>query len=145
MALVALGVAVVAVVVAIWSLSDGGAGSKSSSSRDMDPKTRICTAFDTVSKAVTLQTHHDLGADPVAQAAVAANGRLTLVGGGQYLLDNLEPSTPRELADPIRVFAYSLQDIGIDALAGGKNSDPAQASRMAEGEASRKLITDLCR
>jgi hypothetical protein len=40
---------------------------------------RICTAFDTVSKAVPGQTHADLGPDPVAQEAVAGNARSALV------------------------------------------------------------------
>ena len=34
---------------------------------------RICGAFDTVRNAVSLQTNADLGADPVAVQAVAAN------------------------------------------------------------------------
>ena len=65
-----------------------------------DPKTRVCDAFNTVSKSVQLQTHNDLGPDPVAQAAVAGNARLALVGGGEYLLNNLDSATPSDLADP---------------------------------------------
>ena len=110
-----------------------------------DPKMRVCTAFDTVSKAVTGQTHADLGPDPVAQAAVAGNARLALVGGGQYLLSRLDSATPPELADPVRSFANDLQDIGMYALAGVVNTDPEQAARLTQADITRKQIVDLCK
>ena len=49
-----------------------------------------------------LQTHADLGPEPVALAAVAGNARLALFGGGQYLLNSLDSATPPELADAVR-------------------------------------------
>ena len=110
-----------------------------------DPKMRVCTAFNTVSQAVTGQTHNDLGPDPVAQAAVAGNARLALLGGGQYLLSRLDSATPSELADTVRSFANDLQDIGIDALAGVPNSDPAQAARLTQADLTRKQIVSLCK
>ena len=109
------------------------------------PENARCTAFDTVSKAVKLQTNADLGPDPVALEAVAGNARLALLGGGQYLLNRLDSATPPELADAVRSFANNLQDIGMYAAAGVMNSDPAQAARLAEGEATRKQILDLCK
>ena len=92
-----------------------------------------------------LQTHADLGPDPVAQEAVAGNARLSLIGGGEYLLNSLDSATPSQLADPVRSFANSLQDIGMHYLAGEVNSDPAQAARLAEPESVRKQIVDLCK
>lgn len=94
---------------------------------------------------MALQTHNDLGQDPVAQAAVAGNARLALVGGGDYLLRQLDSSTPSQLADAARAFARDLQDIGINALAGVQNSDPGQAARLAEGDSARKQVADLCK
>ena len=110
-----------------------------------DPKKRVCTAFDTVSKAVTLRTHGDLGPDPVAKEAVAGNARLALVGGGQYLLSQLDSATPPQLADAIRSFAGDLQQIGMYALAGVTNSDPEQDNRMTQGDLTRRQIVDLCK
>ena len=139
----ALVIAVVAAALAIWALVS--ASSNGSKTLAGDPKTRVCAAFGTVSKAVPLQTHNDLGPDPVAQEAVAGNARLALFGGGQYLLNSLDSATPAQLADPVRSFGNSLEDIGMHALAGEVSSDPAQAARLAEAESTRKQIVDLCK
>ncbi len=110
-----------------------------------DAKVRACGAFDTVTKAVSLQTHIDLGQDPVPQAAIAGNARLALFGGGQYLLNRLDSATPAELADAVRQFANDLQDIGMNALAGVANDVPEQSARLADAEGLRKRITELCK
>ncbi len=141
---VAIVVAVVAVGIAIGALVVAGSSDSSATALPGDPKTRVCDAFDTVSKAVPLQTNNDLGSDDVAQAAVAANARLALFGGGQYLLNSLDSETPEELADPVRSFGTTLQEIGMNALAGATNSDPDQVTRLAEADATRQLIVDLC-
>jgi hypothetical protein len=142
---VALLVAVVAVALAIWALMSASSNAPAAAQQAGDPKMRVCTAFDTVSKAVTGQTHADLGPDPVAQAAVAGNARLALVGGGQYLLSRLDSATPTELADPVRSFANDLQDVGMYALAGVSNSDPEQAARLTQADLARKQIVELCK
>ena len=138
----ALLVAVVAVVLAVWALTSASSGAPAKLAGD--PKIRVCSAFDTVSQAVSGQTHSDLGPDPVAQAAVAGNARLALLGGGQYLLSRLDSATPTELADPVRSFANDLQDIGIYALAGVPNTDPAQSARLTQADLTRKQIVSLC-
>ncbi len=140
----ALVIAVVAVILAIWALVGGSSGN-SGAAMGGDPKTRVCSAFGTVSKAVPLQTHIDLGPDPVAQAAVAGNARLALFGGGQYLLNSVGSDTPSDLADPVRKFGNSLQDVAMHALAGEVNSDAAQAARLTEADATRKQIVELCK
>ena len=97
---VALLIAVVAVALAIWALMSASSKAPAAALAG-DAKMRVCAAFDTVSKAVTLQTNADLGPDPVALEAVAGNARLALVGG-EYLLSRLDSSTPPELADAVR-------------------------------------------
>ena len=143
-ALVALLIAIVAVALAIWALMSASSKAPATALAG-DPKMRVCTAFATVSNAVNLQTHADLGPDPVAGSAVAGNARLALVGGGQYLLSRVDSATPPELADAVRSFGNVLQDIGMNALAGETNTDATQAARLAEGDATRKQIVDLCR
>ena len=91
-----------------------------------------------------MQTHVDLGPDPVAQKAVAGNARLALVGGGEYLLRHLDPKTPPELADAVRSFANNLEDIGMNALAEVPGNDPAQAARLSEGEAGAESDSRSC-
>ena len=114
---VALLIALIAVGLAVWALLSASSKAPARAEQEGDPKARVCNAFDTVSQAVQMQTHADLGPDPVAQKAVAANARLAMVGGGDYLLSHLDPKTPPELADAVRSFANNLEDIGMNALA----------------------------
>lgn len=110
-----------------------------------ESKQKVCAAFDTVSRAVQLQTNADLGPDPVAQTAVASNARLSLIGGGEYLLSRVDDETPPELADAVRLFANNLEDIGLNALAGVTNEDPQQAARLSSGEDGRNKVAELCK
>jgi hypothetical protein len=107
-------------------------------------KARACTASNTVSTAVSLQTHADLGSDPVAVQAVAANARLSMAAGGSYLLTRLDPATPPPLAAAIHSFTDNLQEIAMNTLAGVSNDDPAQASRLRDAQATSAQIADLC-
>ena len=137
-ALTAIGVAAYALVLA-WPQKQA----------DVQPTTeskqQVCAAFDTVSKAVQLQTHADLGSDPVAQTAVASNARLSLIGGGEYLLSRLDDQTPQELAEAVRLFANNLEEIGVNALAGATNDDPQQTARLTAGEDGRNKVAELCK
>jgi hypothetical protein len=138
--LAALGIAVIAVALAVWALlrPTGGNAAQSSLSAQ-DAKTRACSAYNVVKNAVALQTHADIGPEPAAVQAIAANARLAMLGGGQYLLDNLDPAAPSDLADPLRSFATNLQDIAMYALNGITNSEPAQTARLnAAQEAAGK-------
>jgi hypothetical protein len=77
--------------------------------------------------------------------AVAANARVALYDGGQYLLSKLDSATPEELADAVRNFANDLMDIGAAATAGAQNSEPEQAARLKQADASNATITQLCK
>ena len=125
--------AVIALGVSIWALVSDPAGGAASAGLPGDPKVRVCTALDMVA---TMQTRNDLG---------STDASLALVGGGDYLLRQLDADTPTQLADAIRAFAHALQDIGMNALAGVSTGDPRQAARQAEGDFDRKQAADLCR
>ena len=140
----ALLVALAAVALAVWALVKGPSET-SAQHVGGDPKERACTAFQTVTTAVRLQTHADLGPDPVAVEAVAANARLALFGGGQYLMSRISSDTPPDLADAVRSFATNLEDIGMNALAGFSNSDPAQTNRLKAGEEASAKVGNLCK
>ncbi len=140
----ALLIAVIACALAAWALVSRPSPSPAVATPDGDSKARVCTAFHTVAKAVQRQTHAELGPDPVAQRAVAGNARLAMLGGGEYLLNQLDSTTPAELADAARSFATHLQDIGMNALAEVANADPAQATRISEADALSKQINTLC-
>jgi hypothetical protein len=136
--LVAIGVAAWAIVL-VWPQKEAAVKPTE------EAKQKVCAAFDTVSKAVQLQTHADLGPDPVAQTAVASNARLSLIGGGEYLLSRLDDQTAPDLADAVRLFANNLEDIGVNALAGATNDDPQQAARLTAGEDGRNKVAELCK
>ena len=110
-----------------------------------DAKANACSAFKTVSTAVTLQTHGDAGPEPAGVLAVAANARLAMAGGATYLLARTGPGTPKDLSDAIHSFATGLQDIAMNALAGVGNDDPAQAARLRDAEATNTRIAELCK
>jgi hypothetical protein len=145
---IAVGLAVIALAVAVWALLGEPAppaSAPATSQQVADAKARACGAFTTVRAAVALQTHAEVGTDAVAVQAVAANARLAMFGGAAYLLARLDPATPAPLAAAVRGFADDLQDISINALGGVGNDDPVQAARLRDGEALSARIADICK
>jgi len=113
-----------------------------------EAKVKICTAMDVVRKGVSLNTNLQPAGGPddvTGSQAVAANARVSLYDGGQYLLARLDPATPPELADKVRDFADNLMDIGAHATAGITNDDPDQAARLKDADADNTAITELCK
>lgn len=148
----ALVIALVAVAVATWALVRSAgepaitSGVSAVNAQQSDgAKGRVCGAFDMVRKAVSIQTNADVGSDPVAREAVAANARLATLGGGDYLLSRLDPATPPELADAVRALANNFQDIGMKQLVGVPNADPAVAALLGEAQAVSDRIAVMCR
>ena len=144
-AVLALIIALAAGGVAAWAVVLARSQKEDTVAPTAESKQKVCAAFDTVSKAVQLQTHAELGPDPVAQTAVAGNARLSLIGGGEYLLSRLDDQTPPDLAEAARLFANNLEDIGLNALAGATNDDPQQAARLTAGEDGRNKVAELCK
>lgn len=110
-------------------------------------ETGICAAFDTVRTAVATNTNVEPpgGSGDIAGAlATAANARVALFDGGQYLLARLDPATPADLAGEVRRFANQLMDIGAAATAGVPNTDPVQADRLRDAEAASTAVSDRC-
>lgn len=145
----ALAVAVIAVGLAVWSLVQQPAATEQASPEattqpSAESKATVCAAFDTVRTAVSAQTNADLGPDPVAREAVAANARLATLGGGSYLLSQLDDTVDTDLADAIRSFAGGLQDIGMSQLAGVPNNDPALTARLTEAQDASTRIAEMC-
>jgi hypothetical protein len=142
-------IAVIAICLAAWALlrqpSDNNHPPPATAQQVTDAKAHTCAAFSTVRTAVSLQTNADVGSDPVGIQSIAANARLSMAGGGPYLVARLEPATPAPLATAIRSLADDLDDIAMNALAGVGNDDVIQADRMRDGEALAAQIRDLCK
>lgn len=150
----ALVIALIAVGLAAWVLLKESKSSQSAQSEGSasdfagDPKGTICEAFNIVRTGVQTNTNLQPPGGPedvTGSMAVAANARLSLVEGGQYLLARLQPDTSRDLTDAVRTFANQLVDIGAHSIAGIPNSDPAQSARLEEADASSAEITNLCK
>ena len=158
MSLLALIIALVAVSLAAWALIKGPTSSDSAQSAGSasfftgtttdDPKGDICEAFNLVRTGVQSNTNLEPAGGPqdiTGSMAVAANARLSLAEGGQYLLARLQPDTPQDLTDAVRTFANQLMDIGAHSIAGIPNTDPGQSARLVDADASSAEIVDLCK
>jgi hypothetical protein len=151
--IVTLVLAVVAVALSGWTLyrlSREGTTSAPiyTGSQRSDAKQKICTAADVVRKGVSLNTNLQPPGGPqdvTGSLAVAANARVALYDGGQYLIARLDPATPPDLADAVKKFANGLMDIGAAATAGAQNSEPEQAARLKAADEANTTITNLCK
>ncbi|OBA90622.1 hypothetical protein A5662_22745 [Mycobacteriaceae bacterium 1482268.1] len=152
LSVLALVVALIALGLAAWGLLKGPEKSNSASvftgTTTDDPKGSVCEAFNVIRNGVQINTNLQPPGGPddvTGSMAVAANARVSLYDGGQYLLARLQPGTPTELADAIRKFANNLMDIGARSTSGIPNSDPGQAARLKEADEANVTITNLCK
>ncbi len=143
--------AVLGIALSAWALirPPGGADSapQYSDAQTAEAKSQTCRAFNTVRQGVFRNTNIQVPggeADVSGSLAVAANARISLNDGGQYLLARLAPATPTELADAVRSFANGLMDIGAAATAGMENVEPEQAKRLTDADAASTTIGQLC-
>ena len=144
--------AITAIGLAGWALLRPGAGtdpgpSAYSDSQRADAKAKACAAFDMVRRGVSRNTSLVIPGgegDVAGTLAVAANARIALYDGGQYLLARLDPATPQELADTATGFANTLMDIGAAATAGSLDSDPDQTARLRSADEANVKLDQLC-
>ena len=150
------GVALLALGLAIWALlrptsaapSDTATTPTYTDAQQAAAKSKICAAHSLVRVGVNVNTNLQPPGGPddtVGALAAAANARVALGGGGQYLLANLDPATPQPVADAVRPFALKLMDIGAAATAGISNTDPEQAARLQQADAMNTEIANLCK
>ncbi|MGZ5396619.1 MAG: hypothetical protein ACXWZX_20120 [Mycobacterium sp.] len=147
--IISLVVAATALGVAGWALYRSDyAKADYSSDQIADAKAKACTAVDVVRRGVSLNTNlMPAGgpADITGAQAVAANARVSLYDGGQYLTARLDPATPAPLAEKAREFADNLMDIGANATAGTTNDDPSQAERLKAADQTSAALMRLCK
>lgn len=146
---ISLVVAVAALMLAAWSLYRSNPANRDYDAAQVaDAKARACAAVDIVRRGVSLNTNlmPAGGAGDVTGAqAVAANARVSLNDGGQYLIARLDPATPENLAAEVREFAETLMDIGANATAGVTNDESAQAQRLKNADDVNASLEELCK
>lgn len=112
-----------------------------------DAKGQVCDSYQAVHTAGLVSTNRTspVPGDPIGELAVAANARLALYAGGDYLLDRLaaEPATPPALADALRSFANNSKKLAIVALAEKPNSAQDPLRRALDADAT--TIDGLCK
>lgn len=138
----ALALAVIGTLLSLWAIktaSDNAPGVKLAG----DSKVRVCSAFATVSKAVSLQTHG--GAEPLPEALAATNSRQALLAGGQYLLQQIDAKTPKDLTTAVTGFANDIQTLGLNYLGGAASTETVQAELIKRADAGMTNIADLCK
>jgi hypothetical protein len=151
--IVTLVVAVAALALSGWLLyrlaREGTPASPNySGAQRAEAKQKVCGAANVVRKGVSLNTNLQPPGGPediTGTLAVAANARVSLYDGGQYLLARTDPATPPELSDAVTKFANLLMDIGAGATSGEQNTQPEQAARLKEADALNGTITELCK
>ncbi|WP_264011022.1 hypothetical protein [[Mycobacterium] manitobense] len=133
---------------ALWRTFPGSAADVQYPQAQRDQaRQNACAAVDLVRTGVSLNTGEPgpVAPDDVAGSlAAAANARLSLFDGGQYLLARLDPATPTELSDAVHRLADALMDIAAAATAGAQNSDPDQAARLRDADAADAEVRRLC-
>lgn len=146
--LTSLFLALVAVGLGIWALVRTIPDTPEySDEQRAQARATTCTAFGIVRKGVTLNTNLPTpggGTDVGGAMAVAANARVSLFDGGQYLLARVNPATPSELADSVQTFGNLLMDIGAAATSGVSNDDPDQAARLRDADTLSATIEGQC-
>ncbi|WP_235629500.1 hypothetical protein [Mycobacteroides saopaulense] len=145
LALLALAVAVAALVLALWRGHEPA--HEYTPAQRTEAKAKACANATMVRNAVMQNTNRALpeNAGTVGTLATAANARVALFNGGQYLLARLDPATPPELAQSIQEFGNALMDVGAAAIAETPNSDPRQAQRLGRADELSKHIVELCK
>jgi hypothetical protein len=151
-AIIALVLSLIAVGLSAWTAfrpaREGPDEATYTTAQQSDAKTAICGAADVVRKGVSLNTNLQSPggeADVTGSLAVAANARLSLSNGGQYLIARLDPAVPKELADAVKEFATTLLDIGAASTAGSPNTDPDQAARLRSADSENAKVVELCK
>lgn len=138
-----LAVAALACGVAGWFLPSSG--TSYSADQTAQAKAHICAAFKTVNQAVVANTHRANPGqkDPAGALAIAANARLALYGGGDYLEGRLAklPATSSDLAHAVDAMAGTLQQLGIAYLADAGNDtvQPLRSGLTTQIEQVNKL------
>jgi hypothetical protein len=110
-----------------------------------EAKAKVCGAYQKVRNAVSVNTGRGAGDDPTSIFAVAANARIALYDGGDYLSKKLaeEPATPPDLTNAVRALVSAFQQMAIDYLANAP--DPEQASSRDTVERANATVYGICK
>jgi hypothetical protein len=121
-ALTALTIAVIAAVAATaaWLRpAHEGVSQSFSGQQSAAAKKNVCSAYDTVRRAVSEKTLNPRPDDPISKMSAITNRQLVLLAGGVYLRDTLaaEPAASADLTKAVNSVANTLEHLSINNLA----------------------------
>lgn len=146
----ALVIALIAGGVAGWTLYSFKQATKepaADSAETTAAKLAVCDATILVRKGISANNTLPIpggDGDQVGALLKAANARVALVNGAQYLMTKLTPQVPDDLSDTVHKFANTLVEIGAAAATGLPNDDPEQANRLHDADTYAAQINDEC-
>lgn len=110
-----------------------------------EAKAKVCDAYLLVSAGVANSSavQAEQG-DVLGAIAVATSARLALYGGGQYLLNRVDPATAPDLAETARAFGNGLMDVSAAAIAQIPSDDPAHQERLKAVDARNAELQGFC-
>lgn len=145
-AFLALVIAVIAAAVAVAAWIHPGTSHSYSDDQSSRAKANVCAAWAPVHQAIWAGTPNPRPGDPVAQLSVAANVRLSELGGGSYLKQTVaeEPATPAGLANAVNTVATTIQRLGINYLAGNE-TQAVLAPLLSKLDAQGAAVDKQCK
>lgn len=110
-----------------------------------EAKAKVCDAFLVVSTGVANSSGLQAAdGDAIGAIAIATNARLALYGGGQYMLNRVDPATEPQLAEAARAFGNALMDVGAAAVASIPSDDPAHQERVKDADDENAKLQGIC-
>lgn len=110
-----------------------------------EAKAKVCDAFLVVSSGVANSSGLEAAdGDAIGAIAIATNARLALYGGGQYMLNRVDPATEPQLAEAARAFGNALMDVGAAAVANIPSDDPAHQERVKDADDENAKLQAIC-
>lgn len=110
-----------------------------------EAKAKVCDAFLVVSTGVANSSGMQAAdGDAIGAIAIATNARLALYGGGQYMLNRVDPATEPQLAEAARAFGNALMDVGAAAVANIPSDDPAHQERVKDADEENAKLQGIC-
>jgi hypothetical protein len=109
-----------------------------------DAKAKVCAAYDRIHHAVLANTGRSGGTDPALLLGVAANARLALYDGGQYLTKTLaqQPATPADLSAAVRALIDAYQELAVNYMAEATDAEIQSSFQTLENTGSK--VSGMC-
>jgi hypothetical protein len=93
---------------------------------------------------VLANTGRSGGTDPALLLGVAANARLALYDGGQYLIKTLaqQPATPPDLSAAVRALVDAYQELAVAYMAEANDAEIQSSFQTLESAGSK--VSGMC-